>query len=91
MTVNDIILIQNTAERSFVREFAENGLSLYTGFESTGEDLLVVKCEVPSRIIQFYFCLEGHLSSILARITINNCSLVSISSCIIRRRIWFLI
>ncbi|MDB2473772.1 AraC family transcriptional regulator [Schleiferiaceae bacterium] len=61
MTVNDINLIQNTAERSFVHEFAENGLSLYTGFESKSEDLHAVKCEVPSRIIQFYFCLEGHL------------------------------
>jgi hypothetical protein len=58
MTVNDINLIQNTAERSFVHEFAENGLSLYTGFESKSEDLHEVKCEVPSRIIQFYFCLE---------------------------------
>ena len=53
MTVNDINLIQNTAERSFVREFAENGLSLYTGFESTGEDLLVVKCECRQELFSF--------------------------------------
>ena len=61
MTVNDINLTQNTAERSFAREFAENGLSLYTGFDQASENTLAVKCEVPSRIIQFYFCLEGQL------------------------------
>lgn len=61
MTLNDINLTQNTAERSFAHEFTENGLSLYTGFDQATENTLAVKCEVPSRIIQFYFCLEGQL------------------------------
>lgn len=61
MTVNDVNLIQNTGERGYRHEFAENGLSLYTGFDPGSEGSHAVKCEVPSRIIQFYFCLEGHL------------------------------
>ena len=61
MTVNDINLTQNTAERSFVHEFAENGLSLYTGLDRESDENSAVHCEVPSRIIQFYFCLEGQL------------------------------
>ena len=50
MTVNDINLTQNTAERSFAHEFAENGLSLYTGFDVASENPHAVHCEVPSRI-----------------------------------------
>ena len=61
MTINDINLAQNTAERSFVYEFAENGLSLYTGLDQESNEVRAVQCEVPSRIIQFYFCLEGQL------------------------------
>ena len=53
MTVNDINVTQNTYGRSFVHEFAENGLSLYTGFEPTGEDLHEVKCKVPSESFSF--------------------------------------
>ena len=62
MTINDINLTQNTAERSFVYEFAENGLSLYTGLDQKSNEVRGVQCEVPSRIIQFYFCLEGKLA-----------------------------
>ena len=62
MTINDINLAQNTAERSFVYEFAENGLSLYTGLDQESNEVRAVQCEVPSRIIQFYFCLEGQLT-----------------------------
>ena len=61
MTINDINLTQNTGKRSFVHEFAENGLSLYTGYDQQSDEVSMVHSEVPSRIIQFYFCLDGQL------------------------------
>ena len=62
MTVNDIQLTENTAERSFMHLFAENGLSMYQGFGDVEDEQPVIACKVPSRIIQFYFSLEGSLT-----------------------------
>lgn len=61
MTVHDIQINQNTDERSFVRDFVEDGLSLYTGLNEDKNETGTVQCQVPARIIQFYFCLKGQL------------------------------
>ena len=61
MTVHDIQINQNTDERSFVRDFVEDGLSLYTGLNEYKNETGTVQCQVPARIIQFYFCLKGQL------------------------------
>ena len=41
-----------------VRDFVEDGLSLYTGLNEDINETGTVQCQVPARIIQFYFCLR---------------------------------
>ena len=89
MTVNDIQLTENTAERSFMHLFAENGLSMYQGFGDVEDEQPVIAFfKVPSRIIQFYFSLEGSLTFQFSPHYQKSLLPVNISSCTTRKRNW---
>ena len=58
MTINDINLAQNTAERSFVYEFAENGLSLYTGLDQESNEVRASVFRLGEDPLSFHHCCQ---------------------------------
>lgn len=58
MSINNVKISKNTAERCFEQRFANHGIALFMS-EPCGEERPNISVTVPAGVVQFYFALEA--------------------------------
>ena len=61
MSINNVRISENTAERCFEQRFADHGIALFIS-APCGEDSASMNVAVPAGVVQFYFALEGAMN-----------------------------